>query len=49
MLRSYAYDKTLNEHFCHHGKDCLSTFSKTLKGQENKIINTEQKPMDPIT
>ena len=22
MLTSYAYDKSLNEHFCHHDKDC---------------------------
>ena len=43
MLTLYAYDKTLNEHFVHHGKDCLSKFSKTLKAQVNKIINIEQK------
>ena len=43
MLTSYAYDKSLNEHFCHHAKDCLSKFSKTLKAQVNKIINIEQK------
>ena len=49
MLTSYAYDKSLNEHFCHHGKDCLSKFSKTLKSQVNKVINIEQKPMDPLT
>ena len=30
-----CYDKSLNEHFCHHGKDCLSKFSKTLKAQVN--------------
>ena len=49
MLTSYGYDKSLNEHFCHDGKDCLSTFSKTLKTQVNKIINIEQKPMNPLT
>ena len=49
MLTPYAYDKTLNEHFVHHGKDCLSKFSKTLKAQVNKIINIEQKPMNPLT
>ena len=49
ILTSYAYNKSLNEHFVHHGKDCLSTFSKTLKAQVNKIINIEQKPMDPLT
>ena len=41
MLTSYAYDKSLNEHFCHRGKDCLSKFSKTLEAQLNKIINIE--------
>ena len=49
MLTSYAYDKTLNEHVFYRGKDCLSKFSKTLKAQVNKIINIEQKPMDPLT
>ena len=47
MLTSYPYDKSLNEHFCHYGKDCLSKFSKTLKAQVNKIIKIQQKPMDP--
>ena len=49
MLTSYAYDKSLNKHFCYHGKDCLSKFPKTLKAQVNKIINIEQKPMDLLT
>ena len=49
MLTSYAHDKTLTEHVFYHGKDCLSTFSKTLKAQVNKIINILQKPMDPLT
>ena len=49
ILTSHAYDKSLNEHFVHHGKDCLSKFSKTLKAQVNKIINIEQKPMNPLT
>ena len=49
MLTSYAYDKSLTEQFVHHGKDCLSKFSKTSKAQVNKIINIKQKPMDPLT
>ena len=49
MLTSYAYDKSLSEHVFYCGKDCLSKFSKTLKAQANKIINIEQKPMDPLT
>ena len=36
MLTSYAYDKSLNKHFCHHGTDCLSKFSKTLRAQVTK-------------
>ena len=49
MLTSYAYDKSLNEHVFYRGKDCLAKFSETLKAQVNKIINIEQKPMDPLT
>ena len=49
MLTSYAYDKSLSEHVFYCGKDCLSKFSKTLKAQVNKIINIEQKSMDPLT
>ena len=49
MLTSYAYDKSLNEHVFYRGKDCLAKFSETLKTQMNKIINIEQKPMDPLT
>ena len=48
MLKSYAYDKFLHEHVFYHGKDCLSTFSQTLTAQVNKIINIEQKPMNPL-
>ena len=35
--------------FFYRGKDYLSKFSKTLKAQLNKIINIEQKPMNPLT
>ena len=49
MLTSYAYDKSLNEHVFYRGKDCLAKLSETLKAQVNKMINIEQKPMDPLT
>ena len=49
VLTLCAYDKSLGEHVFYCGKDCLSKFSQTLKAQVNKIINIEQKPMDPLT
>ena len=49
MLTSYAYDKKLNYHSCYRGKNCLSMFSKPLKGDIEKIVNIKQKPMDPLT
>ena len=47
MLTSYAYNKKLNYHTRYRCKDCLAMFSKALKSEVEKIMNINQKPMDP--
>ena len=44
-----SYDSNKNKHSYYRGKDCMEVFPNSLRVQVMDIINTEEKPMIPLT